>query len=214
MPAKTRADDYEIWSLIHEERLRLGDFLDTLSDAEWEVPSLCQGWQVRDVVAHCVQTYLLTPWSLGAAWIASGLSLSRLNDRGVARRRSLSRKELLTAYRASAPRTTSYGGPKPSVLGEVIIHGGDIARALGRTIEASPRSLITVAEFCRGTGPILHGRQRSMGLALQASDIEWRAGSGRAVRGPLISIILAITGRLAAVEDLAGEGLETLRSRM
>jgi hypothetical protein len=42
----------------------------------------------------------------------------------------------------------------------------------------------------------------------------WRPASGPEVTGPLASIILAITGRLAALEDLSGEGVEMLRVRI
>src|SRR5262252_7741586 len=96
----------EIWPLIHEQRTKLEELLVTLSDAEWETPSLCQGWRVGDVVAHCIQTHLVTPWSLVGDWIGSGFSLKARNARGVARRRSLSPLELLGAYRASAGRTS------------------------------------------------------------------------------------------------------------
>ena len=34
------------------ERTDLADFLATLTPEQWEVPSLCDGWRVRDVVAH------------------------------------------------------------------------------------------------------------------------------------------------------------------
>jgi len=64
----------EIWPLIREQRNKLGDLLETLSAAEWETTSLCQGWRVRDVVAHCIQTHLVTPWSLIGQWIVSGFS--------------------------------------------------------------------------------------------------------------------------------------------
>ena len=34
------------------ERTDLADFLATLTPGQWEAPSLCAGWRVRDVVAH------------------------------------------------------------------------------------------------------------------------------------------------------------------
>jgi uncharacterized protein (TIGR03083 family) len=204
----------EIWPLVHEQRDKLGDLLEALGVAEWETPSLCQGWLVRDVVAHCIQTHLVTPWNLVGGWISSGLSLRARNDRGVARRRLLSPTELLNEYRATAPRTSGPPGQLTYGLVEAVIHGEDIARPLGRRIDVSPRSLVTVAEISRSTDPILHGRKRSAGLTLRATDVAWRAGSGPEVSGPLASIILAITGRPAALADLSGEGLDMLRSRV
>jgi uncharacterized protein (TIGR03083 family) len=66
----------EIWPLIHEQRNKLGDLLETLDGAEWDTASLCEGWRVRDVVAHCIQTHLVTQRSLIADWIRSGFSLA------------------------------------------------------------------------------------------------------------------------------------------
>ena len=40
------------WQVITEQRLALAQLLDGLSDTEWEQPSLCAGWRVRDVAAH------------------------------------------------------------------------------------------------------------------------------------------------------------------
>jgi uncharacterized protein (TIGR03083 family) len=204
----------EIWSLIHEQRDKLGDLLETLTDAEWETPSLCQSWRVRDVVAHCIQTHLVTGWSLLGDWIASGFSLGARNERGVARHRSLTPAELLGEYRTTAGRTSAPPGQLTYSLVEAVVHGEDIARPVGRRVDVAPRSLVTVAELCRTTDPILGGRRRSAGLTLRATDVAWSAGTGAEVAGPLASIILAITGRGAALDDLSGEGLEALRSRV
>ena len=40
------------WQVITEQRLGLAQLLEGLSEAEWEQPSLCAGWRVRDVAAH------------------------------------------------------------------------------------------------------------------------------------------------------------------
>jgi uncharacterized protein (TIGR03083 family) len=38
--------------LVADERRDLVGLLRTLSDEDWQAPSLCEGWRVRDVVAH------------------------------------------------------------------------------------------------------------------------------------------------------------------
>ena len=40
------------WQVITEQRLALAQLLEELSETEWEQPSLCAGWRVRDVAAH------------------------------------------------------------------------------------------------------------------------------------------------------------------
>src|SRR3954469_25090856 len=45
-------DREQTWQTIEHERLRLADLLATLTGDEWDRPSLCAGWRVRDVAAH------------------------------------------------------------------------------------------------------------------------------------------------------------------
>jgi hypothetical protein len=61
---------------------------------------------------------------------------------------------------------------------------------------------------------VIGGKKRVAGLTLRATDTDWSAGEGPEVRGPAIAILLAISGRAAGLDDLAGEGVETLRPRM
>jgi hypothetical protein len=43
--------------------------------------------------------------------------------------------------------------------------------------------------------------------------VEWSTGDGPEVRGPCMSLILAMVGRSGALDDCDGEGIATLRSR-
>lgn len=204
----------EVWSLIHLERDRLDDLLATLRDEEWELPSLCRGWRIRDVVAHLIQIHEVTPWTMAGEWVGSGFRLDARNQRGVARLRSLSPAALLDRYRATAYRTGALPGQAGLSLVETVVHGEDIARPSGRRLEVAPKTLISVAERVRGTEPVLHGRSRAAGLMLRATDVHWSAGRGPLVEGPLASIVLALTGRAAGLDDLSGEGAKTLRTRI
>ncbi|WP_168990212.1 maleylpyruvate isomerase N-terminal domain-containing protein [Yimella sp. RIT 621] len=42
----------DIWNLVHAERHALVDDLSSLTDAQWQAPSLADGWTVHDVAAH------------------------------------------------------------------------------------------------------------------------------------------------------------------
>ena len=42
------------------ERTELADLLDTLTPEQWDAPSLCTGWRVRDVTAHLVEGATMT----------------------------------------------------------------------------------------------------------------------------------------------------------
>lgn len=204
----------DLWALIHEQRNKLGDMLATLDESQWDTPSLCADWRVRDVVAHCIETHKMTPGRFLVRFAGAGFSIDSMSARNVAQHKSQSSSELLAEYRATAPRSTAPPGPKITWLAEAVIHGEDIARPAGKRLDVSPAALVQVAEFTRKATPLLHGKQRSAGLRLRATDVDWGAGEGPEVSGPAASLILAISGRGAALADLSGDGLETLRTRV
>jgi len=214
MASNQVASTADLWTMIHEQRGKVGDVLGTLSDSEWDTPSLCSGWRVRDVAAHMIETHLMTPPRFLGKFIGSGFNFDAFAAKGVAAHASQSTADLLSQFRDTAPRSTAPPGPKPTWLAEAVIHGEDVSRPLGKTVPVSPAALVAVADFCRGTTPLLHGKRRSAGLRLRATDVEWSAGDGPEVSGPAASLILAITGRKSALADLSGEGLETLSARV
>ena len=54
---------------------------------------------------------------------------------------------------------------------------------------------------------------RIAGLTLTATDTNVSVGSGPRVEGPVVSLMLAATGRKSALKDLSGPGVEELRRR-
>ena len=54
-------------------------------------------------------------------------------------------------------------------------------------------------------------RRRLRGVRLAATDVDWEAGEGVEVRGPIQALLLLLTGRTeAALPHLTGPGLERL----
>jgi hypothetical protein len=54
------------------------------------------------------------------------------------------------------------------------------------------------------------GRERAAGVRLVATDADVVIGDGPEVRGPAVALLLAVSGRAAALDDLAGPGLGSL----
>jgi uncharacterized protein (TIGR03083 family) len=208
-PSKT-----EFWRMIQEQRERLGNLLGMLQDGEWDTQSLCADWRTRDVVAHCIETHRMTPGRFIARFAGTGFRFHAMNAKGVQQHQGEPPQQLMAEYKDSAPGTNAAPGPVVTWLAEAVIHGEDIARPNGKRVDVPPASAIAVADFVRGSTPILHGKQRSSGLRLRATDVEWTAGDGPEVTGPAGSLILAMAGRRAALADLSGEGVATLASRM
>ncbi len=57
-------------------------------------------------------------------------------------------------------------------------------------------------------------KSRPAGLRFEATDLDWAWGSGPAVRGTAEALMLALTGRRVALDELQGDGVATLRSRL
>jgi uncharacterized protein (TIGR03083 family) len=204
-----------IWPLVHAERRTLGADLTGLAPERWQTPSLCSGWTVHDVLAHMVATARLTPATFLVRLAAAGFSMSRFTDTQLAAQRVGGPDDTLAAFRAVETSRSAPPGPTLSWLGEVLVHAEDIRRPLGLGIRHDyPLTAVTaVTEFYAGSNVLIGGKRRVAGVTLTATDTDWSHGSGPVVEGPALALMLATTGRTAALADLRGPGLETLRSR-
>ena len=73
--------------------------------------------------------------------------------------------------------------------------------------------LVQVADFFKGSNLIIGTKRRIEGLTLQATDTTWSHGTGPGVSGPMLPLVMAMTGRPVADGELTGEGAATLRAR-
>jgi len=64
-------------SLHDEENVDLSALLHDLEPSEWEQPSLCDGWRVRDVVGHILDGTELNLWTLPFRLARFGFSSDR-----------------------------------------------------------------------------------------------------------------------------------------
>jgi uncharacterized protein (TIGR03083 family) len=203
----------EIWPTVHAERKALAADLRQLSSEDWAKPSLCDGWTVRDVLAHMTSAAKLTPPAFFGKMIGSGFSFGKVQEKGVAAQRGASPADTLANFESVVTSVRHPPGPNQTWLGEVIVHSQDIRRALGIQHEYPTDAVVTVADFYQGSNLLIGSKNRIAGLTLRANDADWTHGTGPEVSGPVLSLVMAMTGRKAAIDDLAGEGVATLRSR-
>jgi uncharacterized protein (TIGR03083 family) len=201
------------WPIIHAERQALVADVEPLSEQQWATPSLCAGWTVRDVLAHMTATAKTTPPRFFSSFIASGFRFNTMVAKDVAVERGSSGPDALARFKQQLAATMHPPGPIQAMVGEMVVHGEDIRRPLGIRHRYSDEALTTSADFYRKSNLLIGAKKRSDGLTLRASDVDWSAGTGPEVTGPLASIILAITGRRAGLSDLSGDGLATLAAR-
>lgn len=188
------------------------EFLGTLTPDEWETPSLCEGWRVRDVVAHLLyDTIPLHRYLLAAA--RNGPNLNRLNTRLVDSEHATPPATLLERLSAIDRGTvTGLGrlGPKVGVA-DMLVHHQDIRRPLGRPRSIDPDRLRQVLAF---PDPFAFTRRRTRRLTFVATDLDWTKGEGPEVRGTAESLALAVAGRPVVLDELDGDGVATLRARL
>lgn len=199
-------------ALATAERRDLADLLDTLADEEWATPSLCEGWCVRDVVAHLV-SYEGLGWTGAIGRMARArFNGERANAIGLRESRDDSPADLVRTLRDhSRPcgLTSGFGGRIG--LTDSLIHHQDIRRPLDRPRTVPPERLLVALDFALRAPP-LPSRTKVRGLRLTATDLDWTTGDGPEVRGPAEALLLAIAGRPAALDDLTGPGLARLTS--
>jgi uncharacterized protein (TIGR03083 family) len=203
----------DIWSMTHTERAALADDLDGISATQWDTPSLCEGWTVRDVVAHMTASAKITPVSFFGKLVSSGFSFNRLTEKDIQAERGDSPADALARFRTQVNSTKHPPGPTDSWLGEALIHGEDVRRPLGITRVYPTAAAVRVADFYKGSNLIVGAKKRIAGLRLTATDADWAHGDGPEVSGPIVTLVLAMTGRTVVLADLDGKGVATLADR-
>jgi uncharacterized protein (TIGR03083 family) len=201
-------------SLAREERADLADLLATLSPAQWETPSLCEGWRVRDVVAHMFSYDVLGFPGLVGRFIKGGVRPDRVNALGVSAYADHGTDELVALVKDHLqPRGLTAGFGGRIALTDGVIHHQDIRRPLGLPRDIPADRMLTVLDFARTARPV-GAAKRIQGLTLVATDLDWSAGSGPAVEGPAESLLMAIAGRRGTARELTGPGQTTLAERI
>ncbi len=198
-PAEGRTMD--TWQKFDAERVALCDDLASIEPGQWDVQSLCSAWKIRHVV--CVARR--SPW-------------------GLRRRNAQERHELRPLHRpagAGGRDGTAAGasgraeGHHREAVGSTDDHAGHHAFrhrvSLSRHAPAARdqpyaarRNPDRGGKQRQDDGVPVRARKRIAGLRLVATDATWSAGDGPQVGGPLESLILAMAGRPAALEDLSG----------
>ena len=206
-------DVEEAWRVVEQHRRAVADLLEGITPQQWESPSLCAGWRVRDVAAHLTLLSLPpSPGSLLADLIRARGSMHVLNTLAAKRRAARPPEQLLTDLRSYAgSRKLPVVTDRRNVLFDVLVHGQDIAVPLGFDLPVPPAAAAEGATRVWTMGWPFWARRRLRGLHLSATDVDWSMGSGAEVRGSIRAMLLLLTGRTAAAAPLlSGPGLARL----
>lgn len=178
-----------------------------LSEAEWDAPTLCAGWRVREVVGHL--RYDAVPLGEYARiGLRHRFSIDGVNNAMAAEAARRAPAELLAEFE-TAPRTISRLWPRLG-LADLFVHQQDIRRPLGRDREIPADRLRAILDR---PDPFARPWRLTRGLQFVATDLDWVTGTGPEVRGRGEALALAMVGRPVVLGELEGDGVPELRHR-
>ena len=192
--------------MARDEREELAVLLEGLTPEQWDSPTLCDLWRVRDVAVHTVSYDELDPAALVGRFLKGRLSVDRINALGVAEFADRAPEEIAAFVRGHLePRGLATGFGGMIAVADGMIHQQDIRRVVGISRTIDPERLRAVLDFAR-YAPLIRGAWRARGVRLVATDLNWAHGRGPEVRGTGEALLIAMAGRRAALSDLEGPG--------
>jgi uncharacterized protein (TIGR03083 family) len=186
----------------------LAELLAAATEAQWDTPSLCAGWRVREVVAHMTMAARYAEDEFMAELRRCDFDFGRLSNEIADRDATLPADELVANLRSDVmAQWTPPGGGYHGALNHVVIHGLDITVPLG-VPRRSPDDTIRIIldDLTRGDVHERFGTSIA-GRSLQASDIDWSYGSGPPLRGKAEDLAVVLCGRALPAGRLDGDPL-------
>ena len=188
-------DSDALWQHIDSERAWMADLLESLPAEDWQRPSLCAGWTVRDVGAHV--TFAQTPLR-DLLWPAlrAGFRYDVL-VRDTALRSPLTHEEIVARLRSllgSRRRVAFITDLEPLI--DILVHNQDIARPLGVEHPIPPDAAAAAADRVLGAPVPIRRWKAPRDVRFVATDTDWAFGSGHDVHATMCTHLLTLTGRL------------------
>lgn len=204
-----------VFAAVADGRRAIADLVEGLDAEQLGTPSLCAGWDVKTVAAHLVSDFTDGFWGFLASGVRHG-SIDRGIDALARRRARASAAEIAETlrrgadYRLSPPVTGPVSG-----LTDVLVHGADMRIPLGLPHRPEPHQVAWVLDFLTSRTQLgFFPHRRLRGIELRDADTGRTWGEGRVITGPGVALMLAVCGRTVAFEQLSGDGLSVLRSRL
>lgn len=178
------------------EYLGLADLLDGQPKSGWDTPSLCDGWRVREVVAHMTMPVRYSPEQFGAEIQAAGGDVTKFSNTVASRDGALPVDALIGNLRDETLHGwTPPGGGSTGALNHAVIHSLDITVPLDVDRRASDETIRMVLDDLTEGGTHAHFGFDLNGIQLRATDIDWSYGSGTPVTGAAGDLAAFVCGR-------------------
>jgi uncharacterized protein (TIGR03083 family) len=207
-------DREQIFAATARMRRDLADLLERLDDRALATPSLCAGWDVLTCAAHTadvdgsIARFMLAMVRYGGPHRANTGMAKRFAGQG--------RDAVVASLRENADRRVSPPGVHEyGPFTDQLVHGVDIRRPIGVPWDPEPDDVRAALGFLtRGRVVGFVGRDVLPGLRFDAVDVGFQTGDGPVVQGRGIDLAAALCGRVAVLDDLTGDGVPILGSRI
>ena len=201
-------DDADLQPAVAAEFLALADLLDSAAEAQWDTPSLCAGWRVREVVAHMTMAARYSAEEIMAELSRCEFDFGRLSNEVADRDAKLATSELVANLRSDMMQHwTPPGGGYHGALNHVVIHGLDVTVPLGVPRRSPDDTIRVILDDLTQGGVHQHFGTNIEGRSLQAVDLDWSYGSGPALRGAAGDLAVMLCGRALPAGRIQGEPL-------
>ena len=197
----------DLMPTVTAERRAFSDVLEGLQEAQWNAPSLCSGWRVREVVAHMTMPFRYgAPRFLGEM-VRSGGNFARMADRVARRDARAPIGTLLDGWRTNVANPWKPpGGGLEGALTHDVVHGLDITIPLGIEHPVGERALRVVLDHATSPLNRKHFGLDLAGTRLEADDLDWTFGDGEPLRGAARHLLMVLMDRRLPASVLSGAG--------
>jgi uncharacterized protein (TIGR03083 family) len=195
----------ELRAAVVAERTDLAGMLGDLRPEQWDAPTLCAGWRVREVVAHMTLAFRMSVPRFALEMAKARGDFNRMADRSARQTAArMSAQELLASLRDNITHPWKPpGGGTAGALSHDVIHGLDISVGLGLDRRPPPGRVAMVLATLEAKNVKFFGVDLS-GVRLVATDLDWSYGDGAPLRGAAQDLLLTVCGRRLPADRLAG----------
>ena len=214
---------------VIRQRQRFQALLAGLSDEQWEAPSRCEGWAVRDVASHLVTvnefwnasvvagvagqpTRMLVGFDPAATPSVMVNSMSALSSSEVFERFAETNDAFLETLSELTSEQWSMAAESPAghvpvrllaqhAIWDCWVHERDVALPLGLTPEVEPDEVVSCLQYSAAVSPAL-------GLGLQRSGPSVLAVDAT---DPVTQFVLEVTDSVELHDSCIDEGVPCLR---
>lgn len=177
----------------------LADALEPLDQSNWDTASRCEGWRIRELVAHVTMPARYDGPAYLAELEAAGGDFTTVSNTIAERDGALPTTTLTAQLREPGlQQWTPPGGAHIGALNHVVVHGLDATTPLGIERLYTDETMRTILDSLT-----VHGVHQRFGVALperlESTDVDWSyavgAATGEPVRATAAELVMLLTGR-------------------